>query len=379
MYSVPIITAFCLFPFIAFLITFPYILVQYGKYGSINKIRTVIIYSFILYLLCAYFLVILPLPEISEVTSSVGVELKPFRFINDIISNSPLVITDVSTYLSVFGEPHLYQVLYNLILLLPLGVYLRYYFKRGFFTTSLIVFLVSLFFEVTQLTGLYGIYPYAYRLFDVDDLIINTLGGMLGYAITPLFGFFLPTREEIDENAYKKGVNVSKLRRFIAFLIDFLFIIFVGSLFTIFFKFPNIISVLAFEDLECYLFYFFYCMFYFGVLSIFTKGKTLGKKLVNIRLYKENIKYYDYILRAFLLFVVVLPSFKYSMLLLENVKTTSVVLSIFFSILNIALVVFYLINVFIFIFSKKKMFHEKLSGVVNISTVNYEEKKEVDE
>lgn len=220
MYSVPIITAFCLFPFIAFLITFPYILVQYGKYGSINKIRTVIIYSFILYLLCAYFLVILPLPEISEVTSSVGVELKPFRFINDIISNSPLVITDVSTYLSVFGEPHLYQVLYNLILLLPLGVYLRYYFKRGFFTTSLIVFLVSLFFEVTQLTGLYGIYPYAYRLFDVDDLIINTLGGMLGYAITPLFSFFLPTREEIDEDAYKKGVNVSKLRRFIAFLID---------------------------------------------------------------------------------------------------------------------------------------------------------------
>lgn len=376
MYSIPIITAFCSFPFIALIITFPYILVQYGKYGSINKMRTVIVYSFILYLLCAYFLVILPLPEVSEVSSSVGMELKPFRFIGDIINNSPLDIKDPGTYLSALSEPHLYQVLYNLILLLPLGVYLRYYFGKKFISTTLIVFLVSLFFEVTQLTGLYGIYPYAYRLFDVDDLIINTLGGALGYVITPLLSFFLPTRKEIDEDSYKKGNVVSKFRRFIAFLIDFLFIIFACSLFTIFFKFPNIISILSFENLETFLFYFFYVLIYFGVIPIFTKGKTLGKKLVNIKLYKEDIKYYEYIFRAFLLYLVVLPSFRYSVILIENVRTTSVLLSILLSLLNILLIVFFIVNVCIFLFSKKKkVFHEKVTNIINVSTIELEEKE----
>lgn len=37
--------------------------------------------------------------------------------------------------------------------------------------------------EITQLTGLWGIYPCAYRLFDVDDLILNISGAMAGYAL----------------------------------------------------------------------------------------------------------------------------------------------------------------------------------------------------
>ena len=75
---------------------------------------------------------------------------------------------------------------------------------------------MSLYFEVTQLTGLYGIYPKAYRLFDVDDLIINTLGGALGYLITPLVTIFLPARDEIDKLSYKKGKTVSIYRRFLS-------------------------------------------------------------------------------------------------------------------------------------------------------------------
>ena len=54
----------CLFfPFIAFLFTLPFVLYEYHKYGSINKFRTLILYSFILYLMVIYFLVILPLPK----------------------------------------------------------------------------------------------------------------------------------------------------------------------------------------------------------------------------------------------------------------------------------------------------------------------------
>ncbi len=60
-------TAILFFPLVAFLITIPFILFQYHHYGAIHKIRVIIIYSFILYLITIYFLVILPLPSREEV------------------------------------------------------------------------------------------------------------------------------------------------------------------------------------------------------------------------------------------------------------------------------------------------------------------------
>ena len=55
------------FPVLSALFTIPYVLVQYKKYGSIPMIRTIVVYSFILYLMVVYFLVILPLPAIGSV------------------------------------------------------------------------------------------------------------------------------------------------------------------------------------------------------------------------------------------------------------------------------------------------------------------------
>jgi VanZ like family len=37
--------------------------------------------------------------------------------------------------------------------------------------------------ELTQLTGLWGLYPCAYRQFNVDDLILNTLGVTAGFLL----------------------------------------------------------------------------------------------------------------------------------------------------------------------------------------------------
>ena len=52
-----------IFPLIAAVFTLPYALYQYNKYGSVSKLRTLIIYSFILYMLIAFFMVCLPLPD----------------------------------------------------------------------------------------------------------------------------------------------------------------------------------------------------------------------------------------------------------------------------------------------------------------------------
>ena len=58
-----VVTGLIVFPFIAALFTLPYAMVQYHRYGSVSKYRTLIVYSFILYMLIAYFMVILPLPD----------------------------------------------------------------------------------------------------------------------------------------------------------------------------------------------------------------------------------------------------------------------------------------------------------------------------
>ena len=184
-YYVSIIIQACIaFPMIAFLFSLPYIVYNYHKYGSFLSMRIAIVYSFILYLLCAYFLVILPLPSIEEVAkmTQASMQLQPFRFIQDIISSTSFHLSDPATYLPTLNSPTVYQVLFNIALVIPFGMYLRYYFQCSFKKTLLFSFLLALFFECTQLSGLYGIYPRSYRLFDVDDLMINTLGGILGYA-----------------------------------------------------------------------------------------------------------------------------------------------------------------------------------------------------
>ena len=124
-------TAIFIFPFIAFIFTLPFILHQYHKYGSIHKLRVLIIYSFILYLITIYFLVILPLPDINSVTAPVGdtVKLIPFSFINDFIRESSIVWNEPSTYLKALTEPCFYVVAFNILMTIPFGMYLRYYFK----------------------------------------------------------------------------------------------------------------------------------------------------------------------------------------------------------------------------------------------------------
>ena len=212
-YLKPILTACYVFPVLAALFTLPYIIRQYHKYGSILVLRTGIVYTFIFYMMTSYFMTILPLPPIDSVTpESATMLLTPFDAVRRWLDGCSFVLTDFSTYKDTFTNPDFLQIVFNILLLLPFGVYLRYYFNRRWYQVLLLSFLYSLFFECTQLSGLYGIYPYPYRFFEVDDLICNTLGGMIGFWITPALLFFLPSRKRLDETAYRRGSEVSSFR-----------------------------------------------------------------------------------------------------------------------------------------------------------------------
>ena len=200
--------ALVIFPFLAFLFTIPFILWQYHKYGSINKLRVLIIYSFILYIICVYFLAIFPLPDKDSIDMTAPIcQLIPFSFIFDIIKKT----SSMKNIWMFFGNSSVYTVLFNVLMFIPFGMYLRYYFKNNLKNTIVFSFLFSLFLELTQLTGLYFIYPHPYRLFDVDDLMINTLGGIIGYLLMGIFMRFLPSSDNIDMESLEVGKRVSVL------------------------------------------------------------------------------------------------------------------------------------------------------------------------
>ena len=122
-----------LFPILAVLFTIPYIAWNYHKYGSVLSLRILIVYSFILYMLCAYCLVILPLPtgEAAANLSGHQAQLVPFTFLGDIARESDAVLSQPRTWLTVFNSNAFLTTLFNLFLTMPFGMYLRYYFRCG--------------------------------------------------------------------------------------------------------------------------------------------------------------------------------------------------------------------------------------------------------
>lgn len=139
-YRYIITQAIFIFPLIAFIFSLPYIIYNYHKYGSFLSMRIAIIYSFILYLICAYFLVILPLPSIEAVAqlTTSRVQLTPFQFINDIVATTNFSIDSVASLLYILNTPAVYQTLFNILMCVPFGMYLHYYFKCSFKKTLLL-------------------------------------------------------------------------------------------------------------------------------------------------------------------------------------------------------------------------------------------------
>jgi glycopeptide antibiotics resistance protein len=356
-YIFPIKIAFITFPFLAILFTLPFIIFQYRKYGYINKFRVLMLYSFLLFLLTSYYLVILPLPNTRDVLSlqSPGtqhVQLVPFTFIRDFFSETSLKFNKPSTFIYVLKERAFLQAAFNAILLMPLGIYLRYYFKRNLKQTFIITFLVSLFFELTQLTGLYGIYNAPYRIFDVDDLMLNTLGGYIGYLLAPLFVYALPKTEELDGGIDIQNLEVGYIKRFFAYFIDWAILGFI----------PNIKTHISIQIITVFI--------YFILIAYLTNGKTIGKGLVGIKVKGKNdkIKFKELFIRYGILYYGV---FGINNLLLKILDLNQYIYKNYIIVIFIVLLVY---NLFIFInfsycvFKKNKtLFYERYSGTKNVN------------
>ena len=275
-------TGLIVFPFLAAAFTLPYALSQYRRYGAVSKYRTLIVYTFMLYMLVIYFMVILPLPERESVEAGHFMEhvnLIPLKQIWLYWKDKPLGFGTMLGYLKSFS---LWQLLFNVLLTVPFGVYLRYYFRKDLKQTLLYSFLLSLFFELTQLSALYGIYPGPYRLADVEDLICNSLGGLLGYQTASLFLKILPDRDKIDADTLIAGRTVTGRRRLLASIVDF-------AMSMVLFTFLQGVALILFHGgaeasgSAASRVWSFFCVFCL-VQVLLTRGYTLGHALCRLRL-----------------------------------------------------------------------------------------------
>jgi len=304
---------FLAFPLVALLLALPYALYQYRRFGAISIWKTFVVFTFILYCMCAVSLIVFPLPkdpsQIVEIAQTP--QLHPFHFVEQIRETTDFSWADRSTWGPTLKARAAYEAYFNVLLTVPLGAYLCYLFRCRWWMALLIGMATTLLFETSQLTGLFGIYDHPYRLFDVDDLILNTTGTMLGFWLMIPLTWALPSMDEVNEQARERGSSrVSLTRRVLAAVVDLavLAVLFVlawimfsptdaqiakalavdpsrAGAKTLAFRF---IGGLFADPMSALLLALAIGAVLFAVIPMASKGRTIGKALVGIRIVKAD-------------------------------------------------------------------------------------------
>ncbi|WP_165986479.1 VanZ family protein [Streptomyces sp. YIM 98790] len=219
-YLVPVETALWLYPVVAALVLVPAAVRGYRRRGRAGGWSALVGYTFVFYLLAAFLQTVIPLPRESEglctaMRYAAHPQLEPLDFLRTVSeagggSWSPL---------GLLGLMPFWTALLNFVLLLPLGLYLRYYLHQGLLPATALAFGTSLFFETTQYTGLWYTYSCPYRQFNVDDLLLNTLGAILGWLLAGPLAGLLP-RHDPDGERLRYGPRVTVPRRALAYGCD---------------------------------------------------------------------------------------------------------------------------------------------------------------
>lgn len=158
----------------------PFVAISYRRRGRLSLARLLMWFAALVYFWAIWTYTLLPLPEPDSIRC-VGMITDPMEMVRD-------VQKAIAAPGSTLTNPALLQLVFNVLLFVPLGFFVRVLFGRGILTALLVGFGLSLFIETTQLTGVWGIYPCAYRFFDVGDMITNTSGALLG----AVFGLVVP-------------------------------------------------------------------------------------------------------------------------------------------------------------------------------------------
>lgn len=205
-YSKNFSMALALWPLASLVLTLPILAFLYHRDGRLKLWSAAGAYLAVFYALGLVCFTLYPLPTGTSgpgISYGVKPQLDIWRFVSDIRSD---------------GFSAVFQLAANVALFVPLGFILARGLGWGPVLSTLGGFAVSLLIETTQLTGIFGHYAYAYRTFDVDDLLTNTTGALVGWVLAAILAHFAPKR--IDPEALVPTHEPGLVRRLVAFAID---------------------------------------------------------------------------------------------------------------------------------------------------------------
>jgi glycopeptide antibiotics resistance protein len=203
---------------VAVLAFIPFVALSYRRRGGLTVGRTLVWLALAIYGLAIWTYTLLPLPSTDSIRC-VQPQLNLLAPVGDILS------FDTGSPRAILTNPAVLQLAFNVLLFAPLGFFVRMILRRGVLVATGIGFAVSLAVELTQLTGIWGLYACAYRIFDVADLATNTVGAVLGSMVAIAFVH----RRVPRSVAPIVAAPVTITRRVLAILCDVLFLTLVGG------------------------------------------------------------------------------------------------------------------------------------------------------
>ncbi|MFC0675092.1 VanZ family protein [Brachybacterium hainanense] len=182
-----------------FLLLLPVIVVvQRRSFGRIHLTRMLLIAALCIYASALLAYTVVPSPDMAELCRTrIGgkLRLRPLHSITEIIVQHE----GMSTWRALVSWGA-WQLAMNVALFIPFGVFARGLFGRGVLGTTLLGMLISLLFEATQYTGFWGLYSCGIRVADIDDVLSNTLGTLIGALLGPLLlGDWLPRAHDLKQ------------------------------------------------------------------------------------------------------------------------------------------------------------------------------------
>jgi hypothetical protein len=142
------------------------------------------------------------------------IQLVPFHFLSDIARD-----TAGDGVLATLTNTATLQVVFNVLLFVPFGIIVRGFYSRGLAVTVIAGLAASVLIEATQYTAIWGVYSCSYRLADVDDVMTNTLGALVGALLGPVVLAWMP-RERALKAARATPRPVTVWRRWLGMAID---------------------------------------------------------------------------------------------------------------------------------------------------------------
>ncbi|SIN69632.1 RDD family protein [Agromyces cerinus subsp. cerinus] len=198
-----------LFGSMALIVVFvPLVALSYRRRGGFSALRMIGWVALLFYVMGLWAYTLLPMPD-GDDFRCVGVVLNPLE---DVVDIARLQAEHGG---SLLANAAVQQLALNVLLFLPLGFFVRALFDRGIAVAIGAGALVSLAIELTQLTGVWGVFHCAYRVFDTGDLLSNTVGAVLGSLAA-----LLVVRRGRGDGSATDARPITTARRLLAMLVD---------------------------------------------------------------------------------------------------------------------------------------------------------------